>query len=355
MLNAIKEEIKKQKSYLEAAEVIFEDGSGKNLDDMIILGESAPMMEEGEEDFSMDDDTSPVQTEDADDAESGKPAETEEPETGNSDISDEPIEGPAAPEPIKSDDIGDEPIEDPVEEDPTPAADPDDIGNMPIDDDEDETPMPTPGNDLPEPIGRQTGDPVQDDNIADVNIDLQSNTIRDVLPVPPANAAEAIDGDTMASHVDSGFGDNEPAFVDADDLTSNPSVPVAPEPSEDVPTPSPVGAGDVPKNETEPLSEAITIGDPADDQQPITAAGATGDAADGDIPADAEQVDTATTDASDEGENAVTSAVRDKVAEADTDVGDDGTVAGKDDILVKLGNITKNIEDAKKAVMSAIQ
>ena len=58
-------------------------------------------------------------------------------------------------------------------------------------------------------------------------------------------------------------------------------------------------------------------------------------------------------------DNAVTAAVKDKVDEMDdntssTDSSDSGFSQTKEELLKKLGNITKNIEDTKKAIMDAI-
>lgn len=67
------------------------------------------------------------------------------------------------------------------------------------------------GAELPTPE-TPTGEVPSDDsaNIMTTEIDLQTNTPTDILPVPPAGAADAIEGnDLMSQPVDSGFGDDE--------------------------------------------------------------------------------------------------------------------------------------------------
>ena len=88
--------------------------------------------------------------------------------------------------------------------------------------------------------------------------------------------------------------------------------------------------------------EAITLGD--------------GDTT-SDAPADTNSTDSVDSDTTSDApadtpaENEVTAAVRDKVAEADS--GNEPTTS-KDELLKKLGNITKSLEDAKRAVMNSI-
>ena len=43
MLKNVKAMILEKKEYLEAAQIIFEDATGSNIDDLIILGESADL------------------------------------------------------------------------------------------------------------------------------------------------------------------------------------------------------------------------------------------------------------------------------------------------------------------------
>lgn len=355
MLNTVKEAIQKQKSFLEASSLILEDVSG-NLDDTIVLGESSSMIFTED---APDADTSGMEddTPDGGDVELGAeegPVDTptpEEPE-GENDVGNEPIsdETPDATPPVStgSDDIGNAPIDDPIDTPVDSGAD--DIGNAPINPEPSagpgEEPLPMPGDDLPTPVGKQTGEPVEDDNIVDVNLDLQSNTMRDVLPVPPAGAAQAIDSDSLETHVDSGFGGDD----------------VGGAPIDSTPTPTPAGGmnsstdiGDLPADEDPPVpdttvTEAITIGG-GDEEPPaeITAA-----AASEELPAepgaDGAPADIGGEPVADE-ENAVTAAVRDKVAETE----DEDVPAGKDDILKKLLNVSKSVEDIKKAVIDSAQ
>ena len=56
-------------------------------------------------------------------------------------------------------------------------------------------------------VGKQTCEPIEldDNDILSVTIDLKSNTVTDVLPIPPDNAGEALSDDILATRVDSGF------------------------------------------------------------------------------------------------------------------------------------------------------
>lgn len=189
MLESIKGMIKEKTDFLEAAAIIYEDGSGTNLDDSIVLGEESDAadptknIEEDNDTPEKDDD----QNTDKDD------------EDGDDDSSKE----------IDDEDIRDLPIEDEPQKQDTPAED--DLLDGKIDGSD--QPLPVPGDDLPTPVGAQTGEPINpDDDILNTEIDLGSNTIKDVLPVPPANAGEAIaDDDNVTQHVDSGFGEEDKA------------------------------------------------------------------------------------------------------------------------------------------------
>lgn len=183
MLNSIKSMIKEKTSFLEAAAIIYEDGSGTNLDDQIVLGEDTdtpdPTENIKEDNDTPEKDDHDEQKEDDDkDDDSSNEGEVE-------DISDMPIND----EPVKND----EPAQDDVLDGKIDGSD---------------EPLSLPGEDLPTPVGAQTGEPINlDDDILNTEIDLGSNTIKDVLPVPPANAGEAIaDNDSINQRVDSGFG-----------------------------------------------------------------------------------------------------------------------------------------------------
>ena len=159
MLNTIKDLINQKQAYLEAAQLMLED---TELDDSIVLDES-PMEIPPEE-------------------------KTEEAEN-------------EAPEEVSSDET--------VVEEEQP---------LPMEDDE----LPT------TPAAEPTGEPVSDDSadIMTAEIDLATNTQTDILPVPPANANDAIDGegDILSQTVDSGFGDDEdkPAITNTADIMDDP-------------------------------------------------------------------------------------------------------------------------------------
>ena len=100
------------------------------------------------------------------------------------------------------------------------------------------------------------------------------------------------------------------------------------------------------------LSEAITLGGEA----PADAGGGDANAA----AAPDAGLDASADASAGGGESDVTAAVRDKVSEADTPAEDMDMGAGlgggnKDEILKRLGTITKNLEDAKKAIMDHIE
>ena len=189
-------------------------------------------------------------------------------------------------------------------------------------------------DDIPTPIGRQTSEPVIDDidDLMKVEIDLKSNTSSDILPVPPSNAGEAIADDIMNHRVDSGFendGDSEPETAVEDNSTDSSIM------DENI--------DDIDNSNT--MTEAITLdggdnsnGDPAPDNNE---------------PKEDDTQETVEDPGPDEEENSVTSAVRDKVAEAEEDF-QPSKNAGKEELLKKLGNITKNLEDAKKAIMDSL-
>jgi hypothetical protein len=325
MLNNIKQMINQQKAYLEEAEMILEDGIG-NIDDAIVLGEEA---DDIPDDTDMD--------------ESNIPDDNSLDEDGNdnienADVNDEPELN------------NDEPEEPSVNDEPEPdvaSGEDDDIMNADTNDEVTPTPEDTPVedeigsadiNDIPEPVGAQTGEPVadNDDDILSMEIDMQSNTPTDTLPIPPAGAAGAIvsDDDIATQNIDSGFGNSEPDDISGADVSA------------------PVSSTVAPTGESSGYTEAITID------------GAEGNDDRGDGSSD----DSGTPDEgmSDEGENGVTSAVRDKVAEADTgdegledmddssDFSSDGGSGSKDEIFKKLSNLTKSLEDAKAAVIKSM-
>lgn len=373
MINGIKEIIKQQKAYQEATSLLVEDAENHGLDD-IILGQTTRTFTEADEPEDMG--AGPMEPEfDGEDPEmedgkeeGSEPTDPEENDAG----------GGEPPEEVPETDMGTEAIDDPETEGPkeptTPEADPDDIGNQSIDDSVPEggdQPLSVPGADsLPDVVGAQTGEPAQDDNVVDVNLDLQSNTMRDVLPVPPAGAAQAVASDTMDQHVDSGFGGDsgdlgdEPIGGGELEQATPPTGDVPPSPAEPAAegTDPTTGADTVQDGDTaEPVTEAITLGGDGGGAGNDGALSAN-DAAGGDTSADAgaagsEEVpaDTGVEDqATDgEGENPVTAAVRDKVAEEEG-IDGEGTSGGNEELMKKLSSLTKSIEDAKQLVMKKI-
>lgn len=313
MLSMIKDMINKKTAYLEAANVIFEDVSGENLDDLIILGQD-PITEAEE----YDDRKEEFDETDEKDSEGNDNDQKDDEE----DILDTPAED--TPEEGPSEDHPDEDILDQDVDAPEPESDPAAINGS-----------------LPTPVGAQTGDVIDPlDDIMNVELDMGSNTLKDVLPVPPTNAADAVSGggdDILDQRIDSGFGGDEPAPE-----STPPIEPGGPAGENDI-LDEEVGDGD-----DDLLSEAISIGG-----DPTANSDDTADTpVDGDTPAD-----TPAEDAPTDGENDVTAAVRDKVAEADEPMEDTtgGTGSGaKDELLKKLGSITKSLEDAKKAVMQSM-
>lgn len=217
MLSTIKDRINQQKVLLEEAGVIAEDVMG-NLDDMIVLGES------GENDG-------------LDDSNGSDPAPND-PDIGT--------DGGNDPGSSENNDLGlDEGSEEPSVDAPVPPAEDDssdgmDLLNSTIGG---SSPSELGGDDLPTPIGAQTGEPAQLDSsdLLNMEINLTSNTPTDILPIPPAGAIDAIPGNedevNPTQKVDSGFGGNEDTVVPPADPTSD-VVPPTPVPTEPDSTPS---------------------------------------------------------------------------------------------------------------------
>lgn len=295
MLNGIKAMINEKKSFQEAAEVIFEDASGANLDDLIVLGEDTDLPEPDDDNDNDDVKNEPEDNSSNDDIIPEDNSKNDNNDSSNNDIIDTPITNNEG---------------DGLEE-----------------------PLPIPGDDtLPTPVGKQTGEPITDtDDILNVSIDLKSNTVSDVLPVPPSNAGEAIASDDILSQkIDSGFGNEEPVSTqpEIDDDLLNENI------------------------EDGSYTEAITL-----DGEGKSNSGDEGGEGNSDLPDDG---------SSDEGgsegeENSVTKQVRDKVEESETteeppldDTSSNDSNKGDllKDLSNKLGNITKSLEDAKKVVNS---
>lgn len=272
-----------------------------------------------------------------------------------------------------SDDIMNTDISDDSEndnDDVEPESSEDDILDAPIDDGSSDD------FDNLSLVGKQTGEPIEvtDDDLLSVTIDLKSNTMTDVLPVPPDNAGEAISDDILSTRVDSGFEEaffNEFRFREirgdspemdgveklrdkkkrsladsplaklARDLEYDPTLTTTYDP----PPWKQKLRDDDNVNESDSFLEGITLsgGDDAGNDSTDEPA-----ADDNNSPAD---------------ENEVTSAVKDKVAEAEPDdepmddeSGDDlgGSSSAKEALMKKLSSITKSLEDAKNAVLKSM-
>lgn len=313
MLNTIKNLINSKKAYVEATQLILENDE---LDDSIVLDE--------------------------------KP---EEPE----------IQEPKTDEPeVQS------PVEAPVETDADKnIEDEDGIGAG-----GEEKPLPLPGTEeLPAPA---EGDDTAD--ILNVEIDLATNTQTDVLPVPPANASDAIVGDDfMNQAIDSGFGGDEekPPIETTMDIMADPVDEPTPEDPKgeetenimDAPVEEKVegdaqiqkhienleqknkeGMAESTNDENAPFTEGISLGDETPAEAPAEGDTATPDA-NTEAPAEGEE------------ENPVTAAVKDKVDEITSEEQPEQMSVGasKEELMKKLSSLTKSIEDAKNLVMSGIQ
>ena len=326
MLNGIKAMIKEKQEFLEASQMILEDAMDLDMDDSIVLGEEAEDDEDNNDNL-----------------------------TGEENGSEENI--------IKPD-----------EEEPTlpeePTADPVDHVDEPLD------PVTDKNNDLPTPVGAQTGLPITGDeeDILDATVDLKTNTLNDVLPIPPANANEAIageDDDILSQKVDSGFGGETNETEEEPTLPEEPTA--DPVDHVDEPLEEPVDEPAVLENTEEDeysydkFLEAIELGGPKeepkqdDTTEDATATEQPSENTDPNAAPDAGMDDTSTTEPTAE-ESPVTSAVKDKVAEAETPVEPDGVdISGdnenkstNDEIFKKLSSLTKNIEDAKKLVLDSM-
>lgn len=331
MLQSIKQMINQKKAFVEAAELILEDDK---IDDAIVLSDN-------DDENDLDD----------------KPEEKDSPEELSTpeEKHEEEEEDPNDPE-ANVDHSHEE-----LPDDMTKDQDQNDILNMSLDDD------------LPTPVGAQTGEPanIGTDDILSTEIDLATNTPIDTLPTPPSGAADAVQSDSiMNMEIPSGFGEDAPTDGGTGDIPDpNPDVPVPNSESSvfDINLDSPVTESysspldDIMNME---ITEAISIGDSNDESDGKPADGGNNDNV---APDEGETPDDTQSD------NAVTSAVKDKVNEAETNdqpPADDGTdestgddsnadsfagdstaaATSKEELMKKLSNLTKNIEDIKAEV-----
>lgn len=217
MLNNIKKLINEQRAMLEAANLIAEETSLDNLDDLIVLGESSEEEPASEEPENTDPDEF---EEDGDEGE--EPKDDDDDEEEKDDEEDESSE--------KDRDVMDQDIEAEPEEDTPEEPESDDPMNTDMDTDLGSDVPPT-DKGMPEVIGAQTGEPVtmNVEDILTTEIDLTTNTPKDTLPIPPAGAVDAV-GDTgddsiLNQRIDSGFENPTPnEELPADDVSVDAST-----------------------------------------------------------------------------------------------------------------------------------
>lgn len=218
----------------------------------------------------------------------------------------------------------------------------------------------------------EDGEKKEDDIILSAEIDLRNNTSKDTLPTPPENANDAIEGETDTQKVDAGFADE---LLDApvedehnheeeptDDVLDTPLNGEGEEehPSDDedlLDTPIDNEGEDKPAEECA-LTEAISIDTedkddvpdaPVEEKPEEKAEDDTQEEAKDDNnkeePADEKNN---TEEEPKEEENPVTSAVKDKVAEANEE---NTSVESKEELFKKLSSLTKGIEDVKASLL----
>lgn len=306
--------INRKQEFLESARIIYEDVMEEGLNDFIILGET----------FSDD-----VKELDVHEDDKSNPNEDN---MSDMDLNNMPM----------SDADEDEESEEP-EEEPNFGHD---LLSEPMNDD------------LPTPIGRQTGEPLNDDidDLMYVTLDLKSNTMSDILPVPPNNANEALSIDDIKINVDSGF-------ESTDDVKKLNEI----EEKSKKKTDSAWNTVKKTVSEDDALKESAWLEAISLDSPPIPnpTATSTPDASVAPTPAGGEV-------------NDVTAAVLDKVNELDStgapdtnlnvtpemdmstsvnDMAEPNDDAKKNDseLLKKLSSITDNIEAAKRMIINNIQ
>lgn len=315
MLNTIKAIINQKKSFQEAADLLLENDS---LDDSIILGESSDDLVNAQPEEKPED----ISTE-------------EEKEKATEDVLDAPVEP-----------------EVPSEE---PAAEP-------------EVPEENPAEELPTPVGTQTGEPTgaSDADILSTEIDIASNTPTDTVPVAPKAAEDAV----IDQPIEGPEEPNADLATAIDNIEQPAEVPqvnnTIPEEKPDVPEEAHIEGemSDGAKQTTEEIAEEEPEPSPTDVQEesfdllnmPIEEAIEVG----GEEPA-AEEGTTEEQPAEDNPEeapdedNEVTSAVKDKVEEISMDDPEveEQVTKNKEDVMKKLANITKNIEDVKTSLLKS--
>ena len=225
------------------------------------------------------------------------------------------------------------------EDDDVMSSDTSDSPEEPENDDLEDTPISSGDSDDDDIFGGLGDDssdsaPVEpnDDDIMSVELDLRSNTMLDVLPMPPSGAAEAIPSNSLLdTQITSGF-DDEGNLVGDD--------------------------GDSPQEDDLMSSHEDELLDEAVYDEGISLGGA--DDPDESAPDEDASSDSKTSDGE---ETPVTAAVRSKVADVEPDDddimsssidGDESSGDGsKDAVMKKLSSITKGIEDAKTMLLSS--
>lgn len=274
-------------------------------------------------------------TEENDDEEELDNEPTEEPTSDKDDLLDSEVDSEPETNPEHKDDLLDSEVDaNPADEGQQPNTGIDEIPNQP-------------DLGIPTPMGAQTGEPINPlDDIANVEIDLGSNTMKDTLPIPPTGASGVVpeDENNPSQHVDSGFGGNQ------SDVNNN--LGTGADPSYLEKYFSSIGLG------SQLYQEAITLADNDEESN---------NSNDNSDSTPSENNDNAPKETSKEPaeESPVTSAVKDKISDSeeeidsfsdiDEDISSEEGSEAKIEILKKLGSITKNIEDAKKAVMNSIK
>lgn len=296
MLNTIKNMINTKKAYMEATELIMESDE---LDDSIVLDEA-----------------------------------------------------PVEPEIPKEEPNEEEPAAEPAPEE-TPAEDPMN------------SPLPIPGEEeIPQPAN-------DTEDILTAEIDLTTNTQVDAIPVPPINAGDAVEDDLMGQSIEAEPEDQpNPPIEDAAGIMAEPIDEPGKENGEDLPTEAPEG-GIMPADEsTNIMAEAVdddkeekarkeaeeqfknvASEEPKDDVM-TEAISIDGEAA----PTEGGEEPAPDTTAEGGEENPVTAAVKDKLEEISADNQEDNSgLNSKEELMKKLSNLTKSIEDAKALVMGSIK
>ena len=379
MLNMIKSMIQEHQEQVmtESSDLFIENSGGLQMNpETLILGEGT---DDVQPDFNGIDDSDSAKDDAGDNI-----AEGNEPDDGDNNPYDDH-------EPDDDDKPGEENPEDEPKKNPEEADDttddgegnpvlPDD-GEFEGDSNNDSLMNSSIEDDLPTPMGAQTGEPInQDNDLLSTEIDLTSNTMRDTMPTPPKGASDAVVGDDDDHSMGSDNGGPSATIdTESDEVKDNPILAqlanminnadgdsIRVDQLKELFHESVSTTGNI---EDEIMVEAMTIGDPAPDGQ--NAANGSTDPNAGDTAstpaANSAAPDASETDGGDQlpDDNTVTAAVKDKVAESEEPIeaepdagatsnnGEGGTQV-KDNLLKKLANLSKSIEDTKKEIIDSL-